>query len=269
MNQWKSIEEENQAYWTNRAPSYTETIRTELTDGHAKMWGDVINAQLREHFRINENQKESYDTDPELHRLQALEVGTGPGFLSILLAMEGYEVTGVDYTKAMLEEARVNTGNAGVSVDFREMNAEALEFPDASFDLVISRNLTWNLPHPDRAYEEWIRVLKPNGMILIFDANYYNFLYDEEARAGYERDRRQTALEGEEDIYLSTDTEAMEAIARQIPFSKIVRPAWDLKFFRERGLTASHDPDIWKRVWDKNEQVNQASVPMFMIKVEK
>ena len=42
---------------------------------------------------------------------------------------------------------------------FLVMDAEKLEFEDASFDMVISRNLTWTLPHAEEAYQEWKRVL--------------------------------------------------------------------------------------------------------------
>ena len=58
------------------------------------------------------------------------------------------------------------------------------------FDVVISRNLTWNLKDPKRAYEEWCRVLKPGGKLLNFDANWYGYLYDEEKRLSYEEDRK-------------------------------------------------------------------------------
>ena len=51
------------------------------------------------------------------------------------------------------------------------MNAEALCFEDSSFDIVISRNLTWNLPDPDKAYAEWTRILKSGGLLLNYDAN--------------------------------------------------------------------------------------------------
>ena len=40
--------------------------------------------------------------------------------------------------------------------------------------------------HPDRAYYEWMRVLKPGGVLLNFDANWYHHLFDEEKRAAYE-----------------------------------------------------------------------------------
>ena len=50
------------------------------------------------------------------------------------------------------------------------MDAQKLDFEDNTFDVVISRNLTWNLEHPDVAYREWVRVLKVGGRLLNFDA---------------------------------------------------------------------------------------------------
>ncbi len=50
-----------------------------------------------------------------------------------------------------------------VSCRFLVMDAEKLEFEDGSFDVVISRNLTWTLPHVKEAYGEWRRVLKRRG----------------------------------------------------------------------------------------------------------
>ena len=49
------------------------------------------------------------------------------------------------------------------------MDAQALEFEDESFDVIISRNLTWNLEKPWQAYREWYRVLKPGGHIMILE----------------------------------------------------------------------------------------------------
>lgn len=52
------------------------------------------------------------------------------------------------------------------------MDAENLDFSDESFDVIITRNLTWSLPHPIQAYSEWFRVLKKEGILLNFDAEY-------------------------------------------------------------------------------------------------
>lgn len=52
------------------------------------------------------------------------------------------------------------------------MDAQALSYAEESFDVVLSRNLTWTLPEPEKAYREWFRVLKPGGWLLNFDADY-------------------------------------------------------------------------------------------------
>ena len=45
-------------------------------------------------------------------------------------------------------------------------DAQALDVENNSFDVVVTRNVTWNLPRPDLAYKEWLRVLKPGGSSL-------------------------------------------------------------------------------------------------------
>ncbi|MFQ9052806.1 MAG: class I SAM-dependent methyltransferase [Oscillospiraceae bacterium] len=79
---------------------------------------------------------------------------------------------GVDLTPAMLEEARALAAQRGLDITFREMDAQTLDYEDGCFDAVISRNLTWTLPDPERAYGQWFRVLKPGGVLLNFDADY-------------------------------------------------------------------------------------------------
>ena len=59
-----------------------------------------------------------------------------------------------------------------LDIDFRQMDAQQLEFENETFDVVLSRNLTWTLPEPETAYAEWYRVLKPGGVLLNFDADY-------------------------------------------------------------------------------------------------
>ena len=85
-------------------------------------------------------------------------------FLQLLLSQTGHQVEGIDLTPAMLDEAREVAAQRGLDIVFREMDAQALSYDDSSFDVVLSRNLTWTLPEPEKAYREWFRVLKPGGM---------------------------------------------------------------------------------------------------------
>ena len=102
--------------------------------------------------------------------LDALDVGCGTGFLALELAGRGHRVTGVDFAPAMIAESRRKATAAGAAIQFEEGDAEALPFPARHFDFVISRHLLWTLPHPEAAIDEWIRVLRPGGRLVVVDS---------------------------------------------------------------------------------------------------
>lgn len=245
---------QNIAYWTTRAPSYSAVNQEELASSQHRVWRTAITRRIAQHFGA---------TPPEA--LKILDVGTGPGFFAIILAELGYQVTAVDYTEAMLQQARHNAGGLAGRIQFRTMDAEALDFPDGAFDVVISRNVTWNLRHPDQAYSHWVRVLRPGGLLLNFDANWYRYLFDQDAAVCHRQDRDNVARAHAADNTAGTDVEAMEAIARQAPLSAHHRPGWDLEVLQRYRMSAHAEPDIWKQVWIENERINNASTPMFLV----
>lgn len=202
----------------------------------------------------------------EKSEIRILDIGTGPGFFAILLAQEGYQVTAIDCTAEMLAEAQANAGALAAQITWKLMDAQKLEFADESFDLVLSRNLTWVLEEPETAYAEWYRVLRPKGIMLNFDANWYRYLYDEEMRKGYEADRAATEANQVRDEYINTDIDAMEEIAKNVPLSRKLRPEWDREVLQHIGFSdIDIDTDIWKHLWTEDEKVNFASTPMFRI----
>ena len=254
----QTILEENRTYWTGRASGYSEVNRLELRTAQRQKWKDCLHAELARQFPRR-----------AFAELRVLEVGTGPGFFAILLRELGCDVTAIDLTPAMLAEAKENAGDLAGEIRFMEMNAEELAFAAESFDAVVSRNLTWNLPHPDRAYAEWARVLEPGGLLLNFDANWYAYLFDDAAQAAYERDRLNSAERGVPDQNVGENFDVMEDIARRVPLSVIRRPEWDLKQLHALGLPAEADESIWRRVWSEEEKLNFSSTPLFMIRAEK
>ena len=249
---------ENIAYWTKRAPRYSQVNQVELKTGQRAVWKDTLDSRIRAHFPSRPRGE-----------IRVLDIGTGPGFFAIILTELGYRVTAVDYTQAMLEQARENAGSLAGQIDFLRMNAEELSFPDGSFDVVVSRNLTWNLRAPGKAYGHWARVLKENGLLLNFDANWYRYLYDAQAEAGHRADRENVRQSSAADDTAGTDVAAMEAIAQQAPLSGHNRPEWDLKALGRLGLRVSAERDIWKQVWTETERINNASTPMFLIQAAK
>ncbi len=251
------IIDRSRAYWTNRAPGYAAINKEELETEQAGRWQAEICRRIRRHFP---------DTQRQLH---ILEVGTGPGFFAIILAQAGFRLTAIDLTPAMLEAAKKNAGPLSKEIDFREMNAENLEFDDSSFDVIVSRNLTWNLPHPDKAYREWTRVLKKGGLLLNFDANWYRYLYDEEARIGYAADRKNTVESGRPDGNIGKDFDVMENIAREVPLSRVRRPDWDIQVLKQLGLDVGADTSVWQNVWTQTDKINYASTPQFLVEAVK
>lgn len=258
MSNLNSIIEQNAKYWDGRAGSYSEVNKWELAGESRSSWKSAIAECLSDHF-----------TGKDLSSVSVLDAGCGPGFFSVIITELGCKVTAVDLSAEMLEEARHNAGDLSGSIDFRQMNVEVIDLPDHSFDVVISRNLTWNLPHPDAAYAEWCRVLKPGGLLINFDSNWYHYLFDEEKRAGYEADRVNSAELGMDDQNVGDNFDLMEGIAYEMPLSRIDRPSWDLEILTGLGLKASADSEIWERVWTEQEKVNFASTPMFMITAAK
>lgn len=96
---------------------------------------------------------------------RVLDVGCGTGVVALTAAHAGAKVTGIDLTPELLVRARENTAIAGVDVDWHEGDAEALPFPDASFDVVVSQFGHMFAPRPDVAIAEMLRVLVPGGRI--------------------------------------------------------------------------------------------------------
>lgn len=242
---------EIESYWTTRAEGYSEVNHKELNGMQKHAWLETLESQFPK------KKKEE---------IKILDIGTGPGFFPVILAEAGYQITAVDYTQEMLDTAKKNAGSLCERITFYKMDAQNLEFEDEMFDVVISRNLTWNLKDPQRAYQEWHRVLKPGGKLLNFDANWYGYLYDEEKRQSYEEDRKSVENEQLDDHYLCTDIDRMEKIALQMPLSAIDRPSWDRKFLKGNGFDCvAVDTQVWQRVWSQEEKLNYHSTPMFMI----
>jgi ubiquinone/menaquinone biosynthesis C-methylase UbiE len=91
-----------------------------------------------------------------------LEVGIGSGATLPLYASEVH-VTGIDISTGMLAVARARLEQLGRDGDLREMDAQALDFPDRSFDSVVFNLVLCTIPDPARALREAIRVAKPGA----------------------------------------------------------------------------------------------------------
>jgi ubiquinone/menaquinone biosynthesis C-methylase UbiE len=96
---------------------------------------------------------------------KVLDVAAGNGNVSLAAARRWCEVVASDYVPALLERARERAAGERLSMEFREADAEALPFPDASFDAVVSTFGVMFTPDQDRAAAEMVRVTRPGGKI--------------------------------------------------------------------------------------------------------
>ena len=102
-------------------------------------------------------------------RGRVLEVAVGTGKNLPCYPAQVEEIVGVDLSPAMLERAHRRAAELGMEVELLEADAEALPFPDASFDTVASSLSTCTFPDPVQALGEMRRVCKPDGQILLLE----------------------------------------------------------------------------------------------------
>ncbi len=237
-----AIERRVERYWAQRAHDFNTVRLNELRDGISGRWLAEMGAYL-----------------PKKGALDVLDAGTGTGYFAILLAREAHRVTGVDLTPAMLAEAAATALREGVSVRFVCMDAQAMDFPDASFDAVVARNLTWTLPDPEQAYREWHRVLRPGGVLLNFDA-----AYAENVRNHNQKNSWVT----EKDVYghigiTAALSEENAEITLSMPASAHARPAWDIELAKAAGFASvGADETAGARIL---REKNLSDAPLFLL----
>lgn len=235
------IEERVRNYWTIRSHDFGTVRKNELGNEMGQKW-------LREIEKLL----------PEKENLHILDIGTGTGFFAVLLAENGHQVEGIDLTPAMLEEAKELAAQKGLSIVFREMDAQELAYEDACFDVVISRNLTWTLPDPKKAYQEWFRVLKKGGILLNFDAD-----YAANVRSQSTQNRKVSPDSPYGHIGM---TDALQQENDEITLSMDIgqaRPLWDKKVLEQIGFSECYtDPEVGRRILGS---LDLAHAPMFGI----
>src|SRR6266581_1008581 len=101
-------------------------------------------------------------------RGRVLEVAIGTG-LNLAHYPDEVQLTGVEWSPAMLDIARRRAGQLGRAVDLRHGDAQALEFPDATFDTVVCTFSLCAIPDDRQAVAEMARVLRPGGLLLLAD----------------------------------------------------------------------------------------------------
>lgn len=195
-----------------------------------------------------------------LRRLEpgrALDVGCGEGRFCRILRKEGFDPVGLDPTAELLEAARARDPH-GLYVEGR---GEALDFPDSSFDHVVSCLSLIDIEHADRAIAEMARVLRPGGTLLV--ANLTNFSTAAEGE-GWRRDDKGRLTHFGIDRYLEPRADWQSW--RGIRILNWHRPLKDyMRWFLAEGLVLTHfdEPAPTGGPPDRAERYNRA--PWYVI----
>ena len=151
------------------APSTAEAIRDVNTRYH-----DAAAASYDTKWGVDYGEIGRHQVRGKLHKLlgrplpryaRSLEIGAGTGYFTLNMLQDGIvrEAVATDISPGMLEALRANAQRIEVAVETVACDAEDLPFEDESFDLVLGHAVLHHIPHLDRAFAEFKRVLRPEG----------------------------------------------------------------------------------------------------------
>ncbi len=136
-----------------------------------------------EHRRLAVQVKAAAELErPHLARLHlspldtVLDLGCGPGFLSVPLGRRCGRLVGVDIDPEMVRQASARFRDAGLDAEVVEGSGDDLPFVDGSFDVVVLRFVLQHVPDPAAVVAEAFRVLRPGGRLLVCDTDDGGFM---------------------------------------------------------------------------------------------
>lgn len=203
-------------YWNARARGYADATVNDAAPEEFRRWSAV----LEEVLAPLESQ-----TD-----VRILDVGCGPGLFSLLAAkrLPNARVTALDGSPAMLEELARSAASWGMSdrITLVEGDAGAID-EEGVYDLVMSRNVLWNLPDAEGALACWWRAVKPSGVLFTADGNHYRYLVDATHAAAVAA--KPAPRSHAPKFFGNVDPAVMAERAKTLPLTYELRPAWDVE----------------------------------------
>lgn len=185
----------------------------------------------------------------ETKALKVLEIGTASGYFANIMHLVGFDVTAIDLSSNMIEEAKEVSKSLGISIDYHVMNAQELTFDDQSYDLIFTRLMTWTIPDVEKFYNEVHRVLRSGGLFINIDGDFGKCEFSQDGHENYAEEIMQEA----------------NTIKAQLKVNTYNRPTADLTLLKTIGFVGvneSKEPAVYGK-----DQVEDSG--LFMIKATK
>ena len=167
------VQRGNQSWWTSQTMSYDWKSKVEHVKFSAE-WFDEVDRRFLAGSRLISPAANPFLELMDVEHLRGkkvLEIGCGMGFHAELLASSGADLTTIDLSETSVEATRRRFAMKGLSGDIRHMDAERLDFPAETFDLVWSWGVIHHSSHTGRIVRQIERVLKPGGATKIMVYN--------------------------------------------------------------------------------------------------
>ncbi|SDH86502.1 class I SAM-dependent methyltransferase [Alteribacillus bidgolensis] len=131
-----------------------------------KFWSPIYD-NLFNSGKFLEARKKIFQGEKFGENQHILFVGVGTGADLELINYKDLNITAIDYSYEMLEKAKAKCQSS--SIQFFKMDAQDMNFKDNQFDVVIASLVLSVVPDADKCMKEMVRILKPDGKIIIFD----------------------------------------------------------------------------------------------------
>ncbi|MDP2356818.1 MAG: methyltransferase domain-containing protein, partial [Beijerinckiaceae bacterium] len=227
-----ALKDEIRTYWSARAETFDQSPGHGMrSDGEIRAWADLLKEQFEGH---------------EVRDVLELASGTGQ-VTAVLLSMD-LQVTAIDLCEPMIAKASSKHRDAiGRRVKFHLGDAENTMMPDSKFDAVVSRHLVWTLPDPEAAFQDWLRVLKPGGRVVVIDGDWVNAPKRLSARIARGLVNAMDRWNGSQPKY---DADAHDSIISRVYFKEGLRADTLSRMLQAAGFIDVKQSSLG-RIWDE------------------
>ncbi len=218
----QSPQQQSIEYWNARSKGYGISTRKEMDHD-----SNVLKNIMRNTLGIN-------------RKLRVADMGTGAGLAAITMARLGHEVTAVDASEKMLEQARYNAQLANVDITFILGDVASPPLLKHDFDIVVAKSIVWNLTDPTAAYAAWKELLRPGGAIIVIDGNWYLDRFDEDFKKRKQYVDMKYGVDNNLHAHTNIDgidLNIIRELSSNFPASRERRPAWDVGLLLGLGMT--------------------------------